>query len=1392
VDEFLELKMQSRKVMAAAILGFAALSASPARASEVTWQGGTSGFWNEGANWRGLFQPTATDVAIFDDSLAAFVTRTAITLDANKTVRGFEVDGDQPFAGAYSFTRSGSSLLTVTGLTRFGVSPSIVTPATPGTATLNNFLLDANNWQLRGKMTTVVSGTSTIRSTGLFEMFDESVLNQNAGSISLGNNKEHLINSGTININGGTFNIGTNSNLVLLTGSSKLNFAGGYNIRDNSTITAQFGGDVLGNSFIDIGSNSAGFAESGRLTVAGAGATFNSLSVYSDWGLGAGSSATVNILGSGVASVAGLQVGTDNAQATVNVLGGTLNVNGFLTAGGGTTARNVQLTLENAGTVASPIVGRMTVNGEATFDNQADLNFNSGELTFKENATFNAGSRLDIAGGTLDITNRSLIINGGTLTRTVASGTAISPGATLIVQAGGTATFSSYFDIGYDNSAALVVRGFGSTLTASGNSGWGFGSAGSATVNIDNGGVVNLNNLGIGNSNGSISVTVASSGQLKPNTLTVGGGITARTVRLTIDGGRVDVAGVTNYNELADIDLVSGTLRHRGTATINPLARLDITGGSFDTTGQTFIVNGGILTRTVTSGAALSSGSTLRVQAGGNATFSSFFDIGSGNTAALTVTGTGSNFSAGGTTDWGFGAAGNATVNIDNNAIATLGTLRIGENDAAASVTVASGGQLKANRLIVGSGLVNRNVSLSINGGSVTTLDVNGTSTFNEKAIVNLQGGTLDLKGNATFFTGAIANWSGGSLIVGNGKTLTLEGGVINRTGITPAALSPGATLAINTAGRFDSTGNFNVGETGAGTVTVDGTGSLLWSKADLNLGSSTFGGRGDIDLTNGGDLRVGDRDNDAPSFDVYVSDADPVGNAGGVLTIANGSTLDSPLAASIGTFSGQSGRVVVNGTDSRWTAGGAIVLGFGAGGQGELLVQSGGLVRAPSIFAGSGGSGSASVSAGGRVETTFQVIVGNGTNSDGTATVTGTNSTLAVGTTLEVGRDGTGTLNIQSAGKVTAASAVVGNNANSIGAVSLNGTLSALDVTGLLDVGRAGNGTLNVQSAGRVNAGSAIVGNEATSVGAVNLSGTNSTLAVAGLLDVGSAGTGTINIQSAGRVTAASAIVGNNANSIGAVNVNGTDSTFAVTGTLEVGSAGNGTLNIQAGGRVTANNTLIGGFANSVGTINVTGTNARLEVTNPLVVGDGGAGTVNINTGGRARARGLVINPSSKIDMGAGGTIELTSTTATALTSIRNLIQTGFNAGNWQGNGVTSSAARTDPRLGIGYGNASGLITVRVTLSGDATLDNVVNFDDLLKLAASYNATGKHWFDGDFTYDGVVNFDDLLKLASNYNQTFSGSLSGDWALAQASVPEPTALALASAIAATSLRRRRR
>ena len=96
--------------------------------------------------------------------------------------------------------------------------------------------------------------------------------------------------------------------------------------------------------------------------------------------------------------------------------------------------------------------------------------------------------------------------------------------------------------------------------------------------------------------------------------------------------------------------------------------------------------------------------------------------------------------------------------------------------------------------------------------------------------------------------------------------------------------------------------------------------------------------------------------------------------------------------------------------------------------------------------------------------------------------------------------------------------------------------------------------------------------------------------------------------------------------------------------------------------------------------------------------------------------------------------------------------------------------------------------VLVRYTLSGDANLDGVVDFNDLVRLAQGYNttvpSTGSGWYHGDFNYDGGVDFNDLVKLAQNYNSVLPASeiagaaesFNADLAAAFASVPEPTLL----------------
>lgn len=93
----------------------------------------------------------------------------------------------------------------------------------------------------------------------------------------------------------------------------------------------------------------------------------------------------------------------------------------------------------------------------------------------------------------------------------------------------------------------------------------------------------------------------------------------------------------------------------------------------------------------------------------------------------------------------------------------------------------------------------------------------------------------------------------------------------------------------------------------------------------------------------------------------------------------------------------------------------------------------------------------------------------------------------------------------------------------------------------------------------------------------------------------------------------------------------------------------------------------------------------------------------------------------------------------------------------------------------------------VRVTLArlGDATLDQSVNFADLLVVAQNFEAGGT-WNSGDFNGDGVTNFVDLLTLARHFDAAgVQGELAADfaanWTLARTLVPEPASLAIITA-----------
>jgi hypothetical protein len=201
---------------------------------------------------------------------------------------------------------------------------------------------------------------------------------------------------------------------------------------------------------------------------------------------------------------------------------------------------------------------------------------------------------------------------------------------------------------------------------------------------------------------------------------------------------------------------------------------------------------------------------------------------------------------------------------------------------------------------------------------------------------------------------------------------------------------------------------------------------------------------------------------------------------------------------------------------------------------------------------------------------------------------------------------------------------------------------------------------------------------------------------------------------------------------------------------------------------------------------------------------------TITINTGGgtvgTSRMSSLSVSPFAGLDLNDHD-LAIDYTGASPLADVRTRIISGFNSGSWNGAGIRSSAAAaaasTSNKTGLGYAEASDVLTsfpatfsdvtvdntsvlVRYTLLGDATLDRTVNIIDFSRLAANFNLPGG-WSRGDFNYDGNTTIVDFSLLASNFNKT----LAADAPARPGAVPEPaTGLILTAAGMALGRRRR--
>ena len=179
----------------------------------------------------------------------------------------------------------------------------------------------------------------------------------------------------------------------------------------------------------------------------------------------------------------------------------------------------------------------------------------SGTVNFNGGATFNAGSRIDWTGGTLNLgASSTLLVDGGVFNRTITTGFIFSDNTTTRIRNGGSFITPSYFDLGTAtldmNNGFLTVGTTGGTI-----SDWG-GSGATTTATLTNNAVATYNSglrMGVLGSGGTTNATISGGARLVSNGSLSTGGEAASNVTLNVTGGRVESDGTihprTRHND---------------------------------------------------------------------------------------------------------------------------------------------------------------------------------------------------------------------------------------------------------------------------------------------------------------------------------------------------------------------------------------------------------------------------------------------------------------------------------------------------------------------------------------------------------------------------------------------------------------------------------------------------------------------------------------------------------------------------------------------------------------------------------------------------------------------------------------------------------------------------
>jgi outer membrane autotransporter protein len=599
------------------------------------------------------------------------------------------------------------------------------------------------------------------------------------------------------------------------------------------------------------------------------------------------------------------------------------------------------------------------------------------------------------------------------------------------------------------------------------------------------------------------------------------------------------------------------------------------------------------------------------------------------------------------------GETGAGTLVIENGGIVVPAIVQVGDSAGSVGTVTVSG---------VGSNLTSTGSIMQIGLQGAGTVTVSGGASLDTAAglvVGHFDGGegTLTVTGPGTTWTTAnqvtVGSQGSGTVNLSGGASVTHGGDLTVGLG----AHRNGYVYLSGAGTNWEATQNAIVGAAGNGDLWVE-DGAALDVAQDLVVGNALTGhgymtvAGADAKVTFG-ELRAGV---DGYAY-MWIEDGGTLGSAGSDVLLgvnADGEAgmqirgAGSTFASNLLTV-GDAGTASIVVSEGARLESGITTIGAQAGSVGEVSLSGPGTVWANTIddiYIGRFGEGEVTVSGGAAIEAVSYVRLGMEVGSRGTLTLTGADTRLDAGVSVEIAKAGLGEFTVADGASVKhGAHLLIGQSAGAMGIAQVSGAGSSWQGLKNATIGESGIGTFAVTDGATASiAGNTVVG--AASGGGVLWAdaGTIST----GTLTLGDAGDGTLIVENGGSV-----IVGGGTGTILAAAQAGSNGAISIgngaqAGTIEAAKiqfgAGDGHIffahtdtdyrfdpilegnaSIEHGGGVT---TLTADSAAFIGTTNIWG--GTLAVDGAL------GGTVSVGSGATLAGTGVL----DTVTVASGGTV--------------------------------------------------------------------------------------------------------------------------------------------------------